>query len=57
MSFDAALTATAISAMRLNPFRAGRCLSTDEVFIYMQDLDNVSIPFEQGDVFRQQKRY
>ena len=35
----------------LNPFRAGRCLSTRVVF--QGRLHNhVSIPFEQGDVFR-----
>ena len=36
---------------RLNPFRAGRCLSTDDV-LNMRTHFRVSIPFEQGDVFR-----
>ena len=37
----------------LNPFRAGRCLSTNVA----EGLESyaVSIPFEQGDVFRQAK--
>ena len=51
MSFDRMQYVELLRSLRLNPFRTGRCLSTDEVFIYMQDLD-VSIPFEQGDVFR-----
>ena len=37
---------------RLNPFRAGRCLSTFEKY-NINDDKIVSIPFEQGDVFRQ----
>ena len=40
----------------LNPFRTGRCLSTE----YVQEVDEddlVSIPFEQGDVFRQENNY
>ena len=36
----------------LNPFRAGRCLSTLSVE-EMKTLFSVLIPFEQGDVFRQ----
>ena len=37
--------------LRLNPFRAGRCLSTkNQIFNLLYNL--VSIPFEQGDVFR-----
>ena len=34
-----------------NPFRAGRCLSTQKLFKTMPCI-RVSIPFEQGDVFR-----
>ena len=36
----------------LNPFRAGRCLSTNTVGETMTWIERVSIPFEQGDVFR-----
>ena len=39
------------SLLCLNPFRAGRCLSTSELFINL-GIEIVSIPFEQGDVFR-----
>ena len=35
----------------LNPFRAGRCLSTFQALVKFLD-ELVSIPFEQGDVFR-----
>ena len=35
----------------LNPFRAGRCLST-MVFTITFNKQKISIPFEQGDVFR-----
>ena len=37
--------------LRLNPFRAGRCLSTNLLLSFAL-LIFVSIPFEQGDVFR-----
>ena len=36
----------------LNPFRAGRCLSTGEFLSNSYEWNKVSIPFEQGDVFR-----
>ena len=36
---------------RLNPFRTGRCLSTGKNGALLDDV-RVSIPFEQGDVFR-----
>ena len=36
----------------LNPFRTGRCLST-RVAVEVVNPETVSIPFEQGDVFRQ----
>ena len=39
----------------LNPFRAGRCLSTKGAALKMETL-KVSIPFEQGDVFRLKER-
>ena len=36
----------------LNPFRSGRCLSTDLTSTTLTALGTVSIPFDQGDVFR-----
>ena len=36
----------------LNPFRAGRCLSTIKSYVNITLEPEVSIPFEQGDVFR-----
>ena len=39
----------------LNPFRTGRCLSTLHAEIYKDVQETVSIPFEQGDVFRHTK--
>ena len=51
MSFDRSV-ATGISvSVGLNPFRTGRCLSTDMLFNNLKQ-KRVSIPFEQGDVFR-----
>ena len=38
---------------RLNPFRAGRCLSTN-IQQGIERVRKVSIPFEQGDVFRRE---
>ena len=38
----------------LNPFRAGRCLST-KTLLAVTLVATVSIPFEQGDVFRPKK--
>ena len=38
-------------SLGLNPFRAGRCLSTSD-FVITLPYGIVSIPFEQGDVFR-----
>ena len=40
--------------MCLNPFRAGRCLSTAGATTAVVGSVSVSIPFEQGDVFRPQ---
>ena len=37
----------------LNPFRTGRCLSTNILITLQRIKILVSIPFEQGDVFRQ----
>ena len=37
---------------RLNPFRSGRCLSTMEKGKTVANVREVSIPFDQGDVFR-----
>ena len=51
MSFDATVRATKEAHLGLNPFRAGRCLSTTGITATACGL-NVSIPFEQGDVFR-----
>ena len=42
----------ALTLRGLNPFRAGRCLSTTKEEITAPAVDKVSIPFEQGDVFR-----
>ena len=56
MSFDAVARAENLdSDLRLNPFRTGRCLSTYD-YSSNQWQYNVSIPFEQGDVFRQNSR-
>ena len=55
MSFDLLNTnQIAIQQACLNPFRAGRCLSTDDECRSNEHFD-VSIPFEQGDVFRQEQ--
>ena len=52
MSFDQKQICLNASLMRcLNPFRAGRCLSTKETAKSL-GYSSVSIPFEQGDVFR-----
>ena len=78
MSFDQMLFKNLIFLFCLNPFRTGRCLSTERyqeqrTLEMSQSLSNramsfdavllqqslqalVSIPFEQGDVFRQRKR-
>ena len=55
MSFDATLLLISQNLKRLNPFRAGRCLSTMNMVIIMTLAAVVSIPFEQGDVFRPEK--
>ena len=78
MSFDQRMKQLVLYVFSLNPFRAGRCLSTcntrqERCTIASQSLssramsfdswnnaniltpDYVSIPFEQGDVFRRQK--
>ena len=39
----------------LNPFRTGRCLSTLALLDKLIAVGEVSIPFEQGDVFRQER--
>ena len=52
MSFDAFLLVKPSQLVhRLNPFRTGRCLSTDASY-ETYGCKFVSIPFEQGDVFR-----
>ena len=52
MSFDEVDTIRSKMDEGLNPFRAGRCLSTISA-IGTIPTGIVSIPFEQGDVFRQ----
>ena len=53
MSFDLNRgVVTKMSFNRLNPFRAGRCLSTRKSVTKRKRTRIVSIPFEQGDVFR-----
>ena len=53
MSFDTINNVVnRIEAKGLNPFRAGRCLSTTKTESLRLEAI-VSIPFEQGDVFRQ----
>ena len=79
MSFDKKKKHYAKSAVSLNPFRAGRCLSTAKVEIKVEPYPSqslssramsfdrnwpwerrvrflVSIPFEQGDFFRQNQK-
>ena len=51
MSFDKWLKLISMQ-LRLNPFRAGRCLSTQGKTKWLIKTLKVSIPFEQGDVFR-----
>ena len=51
MSFDEHELAELHEKERLNPFRAGRCLSTN-IQQGIERVRKVSIPFEQGDVFR-----
>ena len=53
MSFDKGGDVKSISVTRLNPFRTGRCLSTEQL-CNQYLAKSVSIPFEQGDVFRLQ---
>ena len=53
MSFDLDKTVKDAVAFSLNPFRAGRCLSTNKSVIGSPSIF-VSIPFEQGDVFRRE---
>ena len=55
MSFDLANELKQdCTLLSLNPFRAGRCLSTNKSVIGSPSIF-VSIPFEQGDVFRLQR--
>ena len=53
MSFDSPRLNRCLFTICLNPFRTGRCLSTVARAENL-DSDLVSIPFEQGDVFRLQ---
>ena len=50
MSFDVS-NSIRVVVLCLNPFRAGRCLSTRKL-VENYGLEVVSIPFEQGNVFR-----
>ena len=57
MSFDVTISGKYSSQyLRLNPFRAGQCLSTQVQFVH-KDMHKVSIPFEQGNVFRQKTAF
>ena len=51
MSFDEATEIIYLNEKGLNPFRTGRCLSTNTA-VRSIATGIVSIPFEQGDVFR-----
>ena len=55
MSFDLDADVQNAKTTGLNPFRTGRCLSTDEETVNSSYEYMVSIPFEQGDVFRLQR--
>ena len=57
MSFDCTYgTNTQARTASLNPFRSGRCLSTLDTHGIVSIFD-VSIPFDQGDVFRQRSKF
>ena len=43
-----------IKTVSLNPFRTGRCFSTQQI-MQQSVTGGVSIPFEQGDVFRRSR--
>ena len=53
MSFDALVVSVRYNYNRLNPFGTGQCLSTEKCFIHLYHNQYVSIPLEQGSVFRQ----
>ena len=56
MSFDLKGAALKMETLKgLNPFRTGRCLSTLKNILRLLIVKRVSIPFEQGDVFRHLK--
>ena len=55
MSFDLNANIVLTPSFSLNPFRAGRCLSTQQSILKSLEMTLVSIPFEQGDVFRLQR--
>ena len=52
MSFDLDSDYQEIKGACLNPFRSGQCLSTEEGVDAYSVLIAVSIPFDQGNVFR-----
>ena len=54
MSFDTTRDKARAVCLGLNPFRAGRCLSPHHRARRGRILD-VSIPFDQGNVFRRRK--
>ena len=54
MFFDSVDSLARTTVGCLNPFRTGRCFSTVRREIFLKELA-VSIPFEQGDVFRLQR--
>ena len=53
VSFDALVVSVRYNYNRLNPFGTGQCLSTEKCFIHLYHNQYVSIPLEQGSVFRQ----
>ena len=52
VSFDALVVSVRYNYNRLNPFGTGQCLSTEKCFIHLYHNQYVSIPLEQGSVFR-----
>ena len=52
MSFDLEQLTKEVQELCLNPFGTGQCLST-EVVRLLKEKFKVSIPLEQGNVFRQ----
>ena len=53
MSFDSKCHQLKSLKVCLNPFRSGQCLSTEDIIMSSLKSRFVSIPFDQGNVFRQ----